>query len=98
MTSEHYTNERSYREHIVLTIGEGKKIGEVIIDRGHPNGAERHVITDNAVVIVYNARTGKLVTKLVARPGQIRRYFKDGKAPQWLLDIARKHQLAGYNI
>ena len=98
MTSSHYENDRAYREHIILTIGEGKKIGEVIVDRGHKNGAERHVITDNAIILIYNYRTGRLVTKLVARPSQIRRYFRDGKAPKWLLDIAYKHTQAGYNI
>ena len=62
MTSSHYSNDRAYRERIILTIGEGKKISEVILDRGHKNGAEKHIVTDNAIILIYNYRTEKLIT------------------------------------
>lgn len=40
-----------------------------------------------------------MVTKLIARPGQIARYYlAEGRiAPQSIVDIAREHQKKGYN-
>lgn len=69
-------------------------IGEVetgfLADKHHANGIEEHIITTEAYIIIRNHRTGRFVTPLVARPGQIRRYYRAlGKvAPQWLLDKA----------
>ena len=39
-------------------------------------------------IIIYNKKTNKMITKLIARPGQIRRYYKDGKAPKNLIEKA----------
>lgn len=99
MISYHYSEEREHRENVIHRIGSGKPVISFIVDRGHKNGAERHVITDNAIIIIYNARTNKLVTKLIARPNQIKRYYESvGKtAPQKLLDLAYQHVKAGYN-
>ncbi|MBR2881771.1 MAG: hypothetical protein IKB96_05365 [Prevotella sp.] len=69
-------------------------IGEVesgfLTDKHHANGLEEHFITTEGFIIVRNHRTGRFITPLVARPGQIRRYYRAvGKtAPQWLLDKA----------
>ena len=48
-----------------------------VVDTGHPNGDELHTIFDNGMIIVQNARTGRLVTELIARPGQIKRYWEN---------------------
>ena len=88
MTSKHYSNDRQNRERIINTIGIGKVVDSFIVDRNHPNGAERHEITDTGIIVIYNNRTNKMITKLIARPGQIRRYYKDGKAPKNLIDKA----------
>lgn len=69
-------------------------IGEVetgfLADKNHANGVEEHIITTEAFIIIRNHRTGRFVTPLVARPGQIKRYYRAlGKvAPQWLIDKA----------
>lgn len=70
-----------------------------VVDRDHPNGPEIHSVTDTGIIIVHNQRTGKMVTKLIARPGQVKRYYNaEGKtAPQDILDIAKEHLKKGYN-
>lgn len=97
MTSRHYARERRTRQHIIDRIGEGHTILSVVWDRGHKNGAEVHMISDTGIISIYNQNSGKLITKLIARPGQIKRYFENGDAPVELLTIARRHTELGYN-
>lgn len=89
MRSRHYSQDRRNREDCIRRrIGYGIVIAKFLVDRGHANGAEIHEITDTAIINVYNERTHKLITKLIARPGQIRRYYENGDAPQDVLDKA----------
>lgn len=97
MTSKHYTKDRKNREELINTIGIGKVVDSFIIDKGHKNGPERHEITTTGIIVIYNAKTNKLITKLIARVGQIRRYYKDGNAPKEIIRQARKHTELGYN-
>ena len=95
MTSKHYTDDRKIREELIQKIGLGKEIGTFRVDKGHPNGAELHTVTDTGIIIIRNERTHKMVTKLIARPNQIKRYGIEDKN---LIEIARKHQILGYNM
>ncbi len=95
MTSKHYTDDRKIREELIQRIGLGKEIGTFRVDKGHPNGAELHTVTDTGIIIIRNERTHKMVTKLIARPNQIKRY---GIKDKNLIEIARKHQILGYNM
>jgi hypothetical protein len=97
MTSIHFTRDRQDRETLIKEIGSGKVVKRVVVDRGHRNGPEIHEITDNAIVNIYNQRTGKLITKLIARPNQIKRYYEEGKAPKEILNKAYEHMKKGYN-
>ena len=97
MTSAHYTMDRQTREEVIRQIGYGQIIKTVEVDRGHKNGPEIHKISDTAIITVYNKRTGKMITKLIARPAQIRRYYENETIPQNLLRLAREHQQMGYN-
>lgn len=97
MTSLHYKESRYIRERRIQEIGEGSKYAEFIVDRGHKNGAERHVLTTTGVIIIYNAITNKLVTKLIARPGQIKRYYPRRNAPGDILNLAYQHQVEKMN-
>lgn len=98
MTSKHYTNDRQARERLINEIGNGKVIKSVVIDRGHRNGAEIHEISDTGIITIFNQRTRKMITKLIARPGQVRRYFKENETiPNGLIELARKHQQMAYN-
>ena len=92
MTSKHYNLDRQAREAAIKTIGMGTVVKTVTIDKGHRNGPEDHEIRSTGIIVVYNHRTHKLVTKLIARPGQIRRYYKENEEiPADLLAIAREH-------
>ena len=105
MNSKHYTRDRQQREAIITQIGigniikeTGNVIKEVVVDRGHRNGPEVHKITDTALILVYNQRTGILVTKLIARPAQILRYYKeDEPKPTKVVELARVHARMKYN-
>lgn len=88
MTNKHYTNDRQRREKAINMIGQGTPVATFIIDRGHRNGAELHEITDTGIINIYNQKTHKLITKLIARPGQIKRYYEEGKAPRFLIEKA----------
>jgi len=74
-------------------------VDSFVVDRGHPNGPEIHAVTDTGIIVVHNQRTGKMVTKLIARPGQVKRYYDaEGRnAPQDILAIAKEHLKKGYN-
>lgn len=104
MVSRHYKNKRYKREKFINKYinGDGKVVDSFIIDKGHIDGLERHDITENGIIIIYNTSTKKLVTKLVAREGQIKRYYEStGKDPppmyEKILELARWHESLGYN-
>lgn len=99
MTSRHYTADRKAREELIAKIGNGNAIATIRVDRGHKNGAELHTITTTGIIEIRNERTHKLVTKLIARPQQIRRYFTRTTAEiERVIKIATEHQKLGYNM
>lgn len=92
MTSKHYREDRERREAVIQEIGLGTVIKTVTIDRGHEKGPEDHEITSTGIILVYNHRTRKMVTKLIARPAQLRRYYNENEIiPENLLAITREH-------
>ena len=98
MTSRHYALERKKREELIQRIGEGTPVKEVRVDRGHRNGAEIHVISTTAIITIYNERTHKIITKLIAKPGQIKRYYNENEViPVDLLILAKEHKKGKYN-
>lgn len=99
MTSTHYNKDRIEREKLIKKIGIGKEVATFRVDRHHINGAELHTITSTGIIIIRNERTNKMVTKLIARPAQISRYFdKETKEVRDIMKIAREHQILGYNM
>lgn len=101
MVSKHYKRQRYKREKFIHKCcnGDGKIIDEFIVDKGHVKGLERHCVTDTGIIIIYNAASGKLVSKLIARPNQIKRYYigTDKEPPPSLLRLAEWHESLGYN-
>lgn len=99
--SEHYKDKRHDREELINECikGDGKVIDSFIVDRGHSKGIERHEITENGIILIYNNQTNKLVTKLIARPWQIKRYYRgiDREPPQWLMTLCEWHTYLNYN-
>lgn len=111
--SEHYHRDNAGRESAISAIGgDGNVIAEFYVDKGHMNGAELHYLTDNAIIVIVNAVTNVLCTKLIARPQQLLRYREWGLVnilneqtrrmrnwivPQRVVNIAYNHQRAGMN-
>lgn len=99
-TSIHFSIERGERAKIleelkapILSVG--GKLCIFIVDKGHKNGAEIHVITENGIINIYNRHSKKYVTGLIARPGQLQRYGVI--IPEPVLEKARTHVSMHYN-
>ena len=98
-TSKHWVNDRVKRNALIEKIGLGVEIKRAVVDKGHRNGAEVHVISSTGIITIYNQRSGKLITKLIARPGKIRQYYREDETiPEDLLKIARYHQKMNYHM
>lgn len=103
MVSKHYKKQRNKREEFIEEhLGKGHIIDDFIVDRNHPNGAEVHSLLDNGVIIIHNLKSGILISKIIARPQQIRRYYQNTNRelpPEYerLIELARLHERLGYN-
>lgn len=97
MMTQHI-NERKDRIAIIEKIGYGKPVVTITVDNGHRNGAEEQTLSTTGIVTIRNKRTRKVITYLIARPGQLKRFFVDTIIPEDLLEIARIHQRMGYNM
>lgn len=101
MVSKHYKAQRNERDKFIKEHlgGDGKVIDSFILDKGHIHGKEKHDVTENGIIVIYNAETNKLVTRLIAREWQIKRLYNNvgREPPQWLVDLARYHESLGYN-
>lgn len=101
MISKHYKKQRYKREKFIKKCcnGDGQIIDEFIVDKGHKDGLERHCVTDTGMIIIYNAVSGKLVSKLIARVNQIKRYYigTNKEPPTSLLRLAEWHESLRYN-
>ena len=102
--SKHYSYRRYRREWIIQHIlhGDGKIIDGFIVNRGHKHGVEVHSITENGVILIHNYDSGILCTKIIARPEQIKRYYRgtDRECPIELnrvLKLCEWHKNLHYN-
>ena len=79
-----------------LIIEERAKVLKIaVVNKGHKNGEEIHVVYNNGVVKVYNEHTKKFITVLIARVPQIERYnVKVTKAMRKKINL---HVKNGYN-
>ena len=66
-----------------------------VVDKGHQNGNEIHVVYNNGVVKVYNERPHKFITVLIARVPQIERY--NVKVTKVMRKKINLHVKNGYN-
>ena len=89
---------RSHRLQIAerLIIEECAKVVKIaIVDKGHKNGNEIHLVYNNGIVKVYNERTRKFITVLIARVPQIERYKI--KVTKTMQNKIKSHIKNGYN-
>lgn len=79
-----------------LIIEESAKVCKIaIVNKGHKNGNEIHVIFNNGIIKVYNARTHKFITVLIARVPQVERYKV--KVTRTMRNKIKSHIAKGYN-
>ena len=101
MVSKHYIKIRNKREIFIRKhITDGNAIDKFVINKEHKDGKEIHSITDTGLVIIHNQKSGKLITKLIARPQQIIRYYNgiNKEPPNQVLILAQWHQDLHYNF
>ena len=79
-----------------LIIEERAKVLKIaVVNKGHKNGNEIHIIYNNGIIKVYNERTHKFITVLIARVPQVERYqIKVTKAMRKKINM---HIKQGYN-
>ena len=79
-----------------LIIEESAKVLKIaVVNKGHENGNEIHVIFNNGIIKVYNARTRKFITVLIARVPQVERYKI--KVTKTMRNKIKSHVKNGYN-
>lgn len=79
-----------------LIIEESAKVIRIaVVNKGHANGEEIHVIFNNGIIKVYNARTHKFITVLIARVPQVERYKI--KVTKTMRNKIKSHVAKGYN-
>ena len=89
---------RSHRLQIAerLILEESAKVVKiVIVNKGHKNGNEIHLVYNNGIVKIYNANTRKFITVLIARVPQVERYKI--KVTKTMRNKIKSHIAKGYN-
>ena len=79
-----------------LIIEESAKVIKIaVVNKGHKNGNEIHLVYNNGIVKVYNENTRKFITVLIARVPQIERYKI--KVTKTMRNKIKSHIAKGYN-
>ena len=79
-----------------LIIEESAKVIKIaVVNKGHKNGNEVHIVYNNGVVKIYNEHTRKFITVLIARVPQIERYKV--KITKTMRNKIKSHIAKGYN-
>ena len=89
---------RSHRLQIAerLIIEESAKVCKIaVVNKGHENGNEIHLVYNNGIVKIYNANTRRFITVLIASVPQIARYKI--KVTKTMRNKIKSHIKQGYN-
>lgn len=79
-----------------LIIEESAKVVKIaIVNKGHKNGNEIHLVYNNGIVKIYNANSRKFITVLIARVPQVERYGI--KVTKTMRNKIKSHIAKGYN-
>lgn len=79
MTSKHYMKDRKYREEAIKKYfgGEGKVVFETVKYDENRKNYYLYQITENAVLIVRATDKDLIITKMLARPSRIKKYWEN---------------------
>lgn len=102
----HHRTDGKVRTEVIKNLlgGYGNPVLTNVIDRGHKNGLEKFILTDNGIIIVRNFRSDRHITDLIARRGQIFSRFGekfktlDLAMQRHILDLCDERERRGYNI
>ena len=79
-----------------LIIEELAKVIKIaVVNKGHKNGNEIHLVDNNGIVKIYNANSRKFITVLIARVPQIERYKV--RVTKTMRSKIKSHIAKGYN-
>ena len=79
----------------LITEESAKVLKIAVVNKGHANGNEIHLVYNNGVVKVYNEHTKKFITVLIARVPQIERY--NIRVTKTMKHKIESHIKQGYN-
>ena len=79
----------------LITEESAKVLKIAVVNKGHKNGNEIHLVYNNGIVKIYNANTRKFITVLIARVPQIERYKI--KVTRTMRNKIKSHIKQGYN-
>ena len=79
----------------LITEESAKVLKIAVVNKGHMNGNEIHLVYNNGVVKVYNEHTKKFITVLIARVPQIERY--NIRVTKAMRNKIKSHIKQGYN-
>lgn len=66
-----------------------------VVNRGHEDGNEIHVVYNNGIIKIYNANTHKFITVIIARVPHVERY--NIKITKTMRKKIEAHVAEGYN-
>lgn len=101
-----HMNNRNKRLDKVLEIEREIVINRTfIVDKGHKDGQELHIVTENGIIFIYNFMKlflhsqNALITILIARPNQIKRLYEacNLTVNQNIIDKSIEHIKMGLN-
>lgn len=72
-----------------------KVIKIAVVNKGHKNGNEIHIVYNNGIIKIYNENTHKFITVLIARIPQVERY--QIKITKTMRKKINAHVAQGYN-
>ena len=79
-----------------LIYEESAKVVKIaVVNKGHKNGNEIHLVYNNGIIKIYNANTRKFITVLIARVPQVERYKV--KVTKTMRNKIKSHIKQGYN-
>lgn len=91
--SKHYTNDRKEREQLIQWIGNGQIVKRVFTDRAF------YAISSTGIVTIMNNKTFKVITRIIARPNQLRKLYAvhNETVPKYLINQAIHYVHCRYN-
>lgn len=101
--SEHLKKDRAGRFDVLDMVGGfGNEVMEQVIVHPSDNLPQLHVLTDNGIIKVYRLRDGKrkkMITFLLARPNQLKRFKGnlDIATGRHIIERCRFYEKMGYN-